>query len=158
MKDLVIIVIVILGIEIISTLLSNKKVYKTVNNQYKKKKIMSQNEINFYNKLKNIESKMNVKVFPQINLASVIEKINKTRYQTELFRNIDYGIFNEEYELILLIELNDQTHNQKNRIKRDKSVKEICQKANIKIITFYTKYPNELEYIENRIKKEISNN
>lgn len=41
------------------------------------------------------------------------------------------------------------------KIKNKKDVKEICNSANIKLITFYTKYPNEKEYVLNRIISEI---
>ena len=40
-------------------------------------------------------------VQPQINLASIIDKENQHRYRNELFRNIDFGIFNEQYKLCL---------------------------------------------------------
>lgn len=56
---------------------------------------------------------------------------------------------------MLLIELNDQTHNQTNRKYRDIKVREICKNANIPIMTFYTNYPNEENYVINRILKEI---
>lgn len=42
--------------------------------------------------------------------------------------------------------------------KRDIKVKDICNKAGIKLITFYTKYSNEKEYVKNRIKEELNIN
>ena len=54
-------------------------------------------------------------------------------------------------EVKLLIEINDKTHKQSNRIARDIKVKEICEKADIKLITFYTNYPNKEDYVINRI-------
>ena len=91
------------------------------------------------------------------NLASVIEKVSTSRFNTELFRNIDFGIFNADYsKLLLLIELNDESHNNSHRKKRDIKVHDICDKAGIKIITFYTKYSNEKEYVKSRIIKEIN--
>lgn len=35
------------------------------------------------------------------------------------------------------------------------SFKKICNDAGIKLITFYTKYPNEKQYVLNRIKEEL---
>ena len=40
--------------------------------------------------------------------------------------------------------------------KRDIKVHDICNKAGIKLITFYTKYSNEKEYVKSRIIKEIT--
>ena len=59
-------------------------------------------------------------------------------------------------KLLLLIELNDESHNIAHRKKRDIKVHDICNKASIKLITFYTKYSNEKEYVKNRIIKEIN--
>ena len=35
-------------------------------------------------------------------------------------------------------------------------VHEICNKVGIKLITFYTKYSNEKEYVKGRIIKELN--
>jgi len=120
---------------------------------YKEKQFMTEYELEFYKKIKELESEY--KIIPQINLATIIKKINKG-YINELFKNIDFAIFDKEYKkVLLLIEINDKTHDKNNRKDRDLKVKKICNDANIKLITFYTKYPNEKEYVINRIKKEI---
>lgn len=127
------------------------------NTNYKRKDLMTETEKCFYNKLKNLEPQY--KVIPQVSLNSVIEKISDKSYHTELFRNIDYGIFtNDLSKLMLLVELNDKTHEDKKRKYRDQKVKNICMQANIPLITFYTNYPNETNYIIDRIKKEIEKN
>ena len=89
--------------------------------------------------------------------ASIIQKVSNSRFNTELFRNIDFGIFSADYsKVLLLIELNDESHNNFHRKKRDIKVHEICNKAGIKLITFYTKYSNEKEYVKGRILKELN--
>ncbi len=124
---------------------------------YTKKKLMTDYEYKFYNILKELED--NYTIVPQLNLAAVVKKINNNRYYSELFRNIDFAIFTKDYqELLLLIELNDQTHNNYNRKDRDLKVKKICNDIGVKLITFYTKYPNEKAYVINRIKNELSDN
>lgn len=65
-------------------------------------------------------------VIPQINLGTIIEKKTKG-YRNELFKNIDFAIFSKDFK-----------------------------NANIKLITFYTKYRNEKNWVLNRIKNEIS--
>ena len=124
---------------------------------YTRKKLMTDYEYKFYNILKELED--NYTIVPQLNLAAVVKKINNNRYYSELFRNIDFAIFTKDYqELLLLIELNDQTHNNYNRKDRDFKVKKICNDIGLKLMTFYTKYPNEKAYVINRIKNELSDN
>lgn len=126
---------------------------KKIDNIYKKRNLMTTTELNFYNKFQELEQEY--KIVPQLNLGTIVEKQNKG-YRNELFKNIDFAIFSKDFkELLLLIELNDETHNKSNRRKRDKTVKEICNKANIKLITFYTKYPNKKEYVLDRIQEEL---
>lgn len=129
----------------------------TTDIKYEKKPIMSDYEIMFYNRMKDLETEYNI--VPQLVLSSVVDKKSKQKYRSELYRIIDFAIFSKDYsKLFLLIELNDNTHNQRKRKDRDLKVKKICNSAKIKLITFYTKYPNEKDYIINRIKKEIETN
>lgn len=115
---------------------------------------MSETEYNFYLKMKPLEEEY--RIVSQLNLASVVQKISSYRYQTELYRNIDFAIFSKDYkELLLLIELNDSTHQQKSRKKRDAKVQKICDECQIKLIKFYTIRPNEQMYVINRIRRTI---
>ena len=123
---------------------------------YVPKKFLSNNEYNFLTKFIDLENVLHVHIVPQVNLAAVINKVSDNRFNTELFRNIDFGIFNADYsKLLLLIELNDESHNNYHRKKRDIKVRNICDKVGIKLITFYTKYSNEKEYVKGRIIKEL---
>lgn len=134
----------------------NKKIDKQKKIIYKIKPIMTQYEKDFYFKIKDLEKEYSI--VPQLNLASVIKKYSNQKFCNELFRNVDFAIFSKDYEqLLLLIELNDKTHNKPKRRDRDLKVQKICNDINIKLIKFYTKYPNEKEYITTRIKKEIEN-
>ncbi len=124
---------------------------------YIPKKFLSNNEYNFLTKFIDLENELHVNIVPQVNLASVIDKVSDSRFHNELFRNIDFGIFNADYsKLLLLIELNDESHNNYHRKKRDIKVRDICNKAGIKLITFYTRYSNEKEYVKSRIIKELN--
>ena len=125
--------------------------------KYQSKQLMSEYEKYFYEILSKNFAQDYI-ITPQVNLASIIEKIKDfpKQYQNELYRNIDFGIFDKTtMKPLLLIEINDKTHNQPDRIKRDLKVKEICNQANIKLITFYTKYDNKPNYIVSWIKKEL---
>lgn len=130
----------------------------TNNNIYIKKKFMSDYERYFYNIFLELESEFNIRIQPQVNLATVVEKVGNYRYNAELFRNIDFGIFSNDYNtLILLVEIDDRTHNLKNRKIRDEKVNEIVKSAEIRLIRFHSNYDNKYEYVRNRIINEIKN-
>ncbi len=122
---------------------------------YTRKKFMTDTEYKFY--LKFLPLTNNYIIIPQVNLASIIEKKEKG-FCNELFRNIDYAIFDNNFNLLLLIELNDKTHNNVKRHNRDLKVKKILESCNIKLLTFYTHYPNDKDYVLNRITKAIEKN
>ena len=94
-------------------------------------------------------------VQPQVNLASIINKKGNSKYQNELFRNIDIGIFYPNYKPLALIEINDMSHNDHRRQERDKKVKLICEEAGIQLITLWTKYGVNKEYITDRVNQAI---
>lgn len=134
---------------------NNFKDEKKLETIYKKKGIMTNTERSFYNKIKCLEPEC--KIIPQVNLASIISKENNNKYYIDLFRNIDFAIFDTNLqEVLLLIELNDETHNLKKRKRRDIKIKKICNAAGIPLLFFYTKYPNEKDYVINRIRNVIN--
>lgn len=159
---LIIITIIILS-KYIKEKRENSNIYYEEDNfqntsaSYSQKDFLTYSEKNFYLKLQPLEN-MGYKIIPQINLATVIQKHSAQKFHNELFRIIDFGIFDHDFNLLLLIELNDQTHNQINRKDRDLKVKNLCNLAKINLITFYTKYPNNNEYVINRILKELNKN
>ena len=124
---------------------------------YTRKKLMTDYEYKFYNILKELQD--NYTIVPQLNLAAVVKKINNNRYYSELFRNIDFAIFDKDCSnLLMLIEIDDSTHNSYKRRQRDEKVNNICHDVGIKILHFYTSYPNEEGYVLNRILKNLNNN
>lgn len=120
---------------------------------YEIKNYLTPNEFLFYHKLLNVND--NFIVIPQVPLASIVKKVNG-KYQNELNKIIDFGIFDKNFRLLLLIELNDSSHNQINRKDRDLRVKKILDDCFIKLLTFYTKYPNDQEYITKRINETLN--
>lgn len=136
---------------------SNKNTISDIDNtivSYSNKNFMTPSEHEFYNKMIELETEYNI--VPQVCLASVVNKTGNSRYQSQLYRIIDFGIFTKDYKkLLLLIELNDNTHKTYNRRDRDLKVKKICNDANIEIITFYSCYPNEKDYVLKRILQSI---
>lgn len=95
-------------------------------------------------------------VFPQINLASFIDRTDSARYRNELFRNVDFLITDGDYAPKIVVEINDQSHLDRDRRERDEKVTKICEEAGIPIIKFWTSYGVQPEYIQKRISEQLA--
>lgn len=91
----------------------------------------------------------------QANLASFIERTDNAVFQNELYRNVDFIITDLSYRPLLLIEINDSSHNRKDRQERDEKVRKICEEAGIAIIRLWTSYEPDPAYIKKRITEEL---
>ena len=91
-------------------------------------------------------------IFPQVPLSQIVEKHSQANYKTELFRVIDFCVFDSEYYPVLCIEINDATHVTKSRAKRDSKVLEILQSARIPLVVFWTYEGIELLVIKKALK------
>lgn len=94
-------------------------------------------------------------VYPQINLASIINRTDVHTFQNELFRNIDFGVFDKDFALVFLIEIQDKTHLNVERQNRDKKIKMICEEAGIAIVEFWNTDRVDSEEVNRRIKEAL---
>ena len=117
---------------------------------YRKKGLMSESEKDFHQAILYAAGTEFV-VLPQVNLATIIKKEGDFKYQNELYRNIDFGVFDRDYNIIVLVEINDVSHYDKARKARDAKVHAICKEASIPIITLHTDYGVNQDYINKRI-------
>lgn len=118
-------------------------------------RLISRNEAEYF---KTITSAIPVDyhVFPQINLASFIDRTDNARYRNELFRNVDFLITDSEYAPKIVVEVNDQTHLERDRRERDEKVAKICEEAGIPIIKLWTSYGVQPDYIQKRISEQLA--
>lgn len=125
---------------------------------YHKKELITNCEKEFLIRLNKIFKRKYI-IQPQTPLRMIISKDGDElgKYASELNRYIDFGIFNKNYELQVLVELNDKTHELEERQERDLKVQNICKQANIPLITFWTYEKLTNEEIKHRIEKEIKN-
>ena len=65
---------------------------------YEIKNFLTSNERCFYEILKGLMDEFDLVIHPQINLATIINKKSYHMYANELFRNIDFAIFDKEDE------------------------------------------------------------
>ncbi len=121
-----------------------------------KESLLSIQERKFYDCIKSIIPE-NYIIIPQSNLATFIKRTDKARYQNELYRNIDFLITDSNFKPFVAIEINDQTHNNRSRKERDEKIHKICEEAGIEIVTFWTSYGVNADYISNRINTALSN-
>lgn len=90
-------------------------------------------------------------VFPQVNLATFINRTDDARYHNELFRNVDFLVVDNDYRPKFVIEINDQSHLMNERKERDEKVQKICEEAGVPILKLWTSYGVNAEYIKKRI-------
>ncbi|MBO5713190.1 MAG: DUF2726 domain-containing protein, partial [Clostridia bacterium] len=83
---------------------------------------------------------------------SIIERKEVHKFQSELTRIVDFGIFSPEYSPILLIEINDASHLKKDRKERDLKVKYILKSAKIPLLTIWTNTPFDIKNIAKELK------
>lgn len=107
-------------------------------------------EQKFYKKILSYLSR-DYRLSAQISLLSIIDKRNLdgsyTRIRGELNRIIDLGIFDNEYKIKLLIEIDDKTHEREDRKIRDNHIRQILEKLSIPIISFKPKDIDNPDYI-----------
>lgn len=119
-----------------------------------KERLLTPTEVKYYNVIRYIIGE-NFLLLPQINLASVINKKGQSNFRSELFRNIDFGIFDQNFRPLILIEINDNTHLRKDRVARDKKVADICKRAGIPLVTFWVKDGINEDYIAKQLTTAI---
>lgn len=120
-----------------------------------RKTLISKSEQGFYNAIKSSVPD-GFCVFPQINLASFIDRTDDARFHNELFRNVDFLITDAEYQPKFVIEINDQTHLNTDRKERDEKVRKICEEAGVPILKLWTSYGVNPEYIKGRIDEILN--
>ena len=137
-EDLIKVVIAVIIITIL--LIIARFLYKKSKepDYFVKKRLLTATELEYYEVIRSLISNQYV-ILPQINLASVIDKEGGSNFRNELFRNIDFGVFDGNLRPIFLIEINDNTHFRKDRMERDKKVGKICKKAGIPLVIFWVK-------------------
>lgn len=121
-----------------------------------KKTLISKNESEFFSAIL-LSVPSGYKVFPQMNLAAFVKRTDGARFQNELYRNVDFLITDADYHPKTVIGINDQTHLTPDRRERDKKVRQICEEAGLPIITLWSSYGINTEYIKKRINETIEN-
>lgn len=149
-----VIFVFILAKVIFSSSSKTKKVFK--NNTYKysaKYSLMTKTESDFFIKLDRVVSERYF-VFPQVHLSSLLDHRIKGQEWTYAFRHIsgksvDYVLCDRQtLQPTYAIELDDYTHDQTDRKKRDAEVERIFDEANLPLVRFRNKDVSDAEIIQ----------
>lgn len=109
---------------------------------YIRKNLLTKNEWYFYKDLKPIADKLNLAIIAKVRLADLVEVqkgLTKSEWQTAFNqinkKHIDFVLCNpENLYPILLIELDDSTHQQEKQKQRDEFVENLYQKTGYKLL------------------------
>lgn len=116
----------------------------------RRKSLITANEQLFFKALQELIPQ-GYHVFPQINLATFIERTDNAAYRNELFRNVDFLVTDAAFAPKIAVEINDPSHHDAERRKRDEKVAMICEEAGVPLVTLWTNYGVNREYIQKRI-------
>ena len=116
----------------------------------RRKSLITANEQLFFKALQELIPQ-GYHVFPQINLAAFIERTDNAAYRNELFRNVDFLVTDAAFAPKIAVEINDPSHHDAERRKRDEKVAMICEEAGVPLVTLWTNYGVNREYIQKRI-------
>lgn len=151
------IILYILGY-IIKYMKSNKTTTINENCFLPKENPMTETEKIFLSYLKPFTDKYNLIIIPQVQLQSIFKVSNNkdiSNFNKIKSKSIDFAIVDNKYNYKIFIELDDYTHNQANRIKRDTFVNNLFYLCNLKLIRVKVQNNYNLEQIESIIKEVI---
>tara|TARA_Y100000590_G_C15031711_1_gene755312 strand:- start:21 stop:533 length:513 start_codon:yes stop_codon:yes gene_type:complete len=132
----ILILVVILIIFILAYSFYNKKQPNEllIKGCYRKKQYLSKTEREFFFEMrKSIDSKYMIgfqtRVIDLFNMPKGLKKQNYSKYM-KIFskfnrKTVDFIILNDSFKILCAIELDDKSHNYKNRIKRDYEINQL---------------------------------
>lgn len=119
---------------------------------YQQKYLLTKNEYREYIKLRQIAAAHNLIICPKVRLLDIIEpRKTEENYQILLnkikSKHIDFVICDYELHIKAIIELDDSTHKQKDRMERDTFIDHILTSVGYKVIHTHAITETTLEHI-----------
>ncbi|MBR0140931.1 MAG: DUF2726 domain-containing protein [Ruminococcus sp.] len=141
-------VLLILGIIIYLALNSDKKEKKEkssdITEMYVSKPILTDREYKFYKRLKPTAEKYGLQIFTKVRLADLVEPKPKEEnpmwiqcFNKIKSKHIDFVLADEDTNIIVLIELDDRSHQRPDRIERDIFVNAVLENTGYKLLRTY---------------------
>lgn len=128
---------------------------------YQKRILLTKNEHNFYQRLKPLVDEYGLHIIVKTRLADLIEvkPLDDKSKWAECFnkiksKHIDFVITEpDEMTAECLIELQDSSHDEPDRIERDKFVKSVCDGTGLPIIMTYGETDEIEKYLDENWEK-----
>lgn len=115
--------------------------------------LLTQNELKFYRILRQITNKLGYSLFCQVSLYEIIKAIEYKDFNKIRSKTIDFVITQENCKILMCIELDDITHQRKNRIERDNFINKLFKDLEIKLIRIPVQNFYNMEQLEAKIKE-----
>lgn len=155
MEGVLYLIIIILVSEIIMSKLNKNKENDYIEyiskNVKGKKTLLTNTEKQFYKMLQDICKKYELNIFTQVALNQIIKANDKKAFNQIGAKTIDFVLTDKETNIKICIELDDHSHDNEKRQKRDIIVNTLCSNAGIKIL----RIPIDNAFIVDRIDKTI---
>lgn len=124
---------------------------------YKRKYLLTKNEYYFYKKLIPIANKYNLQILTKIRLADLVETQKYLSYtESNIYFNkirskhVDFALV-DNMNIVLIIELDDSSHQYQSRIERDIFVDDVLRTCGYCIIHTYGD-TSSIDYVANHYK------
>ncbi len=117
--------------------------------------ILSETEKKFFDGIKSAVGLRYV-VKPRVEMADVLKRGDGTKCQDEQLGVMDFGVFDLQYRLKVLIEVNGMKRRGKQSKKVYKKTRKLCKKAGIPVVTFWAKYGVLTDYIKERMQDYLN--
>lgn len=119
-------------------------------NLYYKVPLLTKREQGEYQKLKKYADERNVQICPKIRLMDLVNpkpglKINQTLQNKVIRKHVDFVICDQDMQVLGIIELDDTTHLQQDRVERDEFVDAVLTNCGYRIIHTWNITPVDLE-------------
>lgn len=146
-----IIVSFLIVIGLIFFILQNKNAHEA-SKQYKAHALMSENEIEFFERL--VKALPEYYIFPQVSLGAILKEIGMDAKTRQRLRNTfsqkraDFVVYKDK-TIIAIVELDDRTHDTQNDAKRDKM---LCE-AGYEVMRYESKAKPSIDDISARFRR-----
>ncbi|WRS28109.1 DUF2726 domain-containing protein [Oscillospiraceae bacterium MB08-C2-2] len=112
---------------------------------YKKREFLSPNELSFYSDLLKVGRLLELTVFTKVRLADVIEPITGQDNWMGSFnkiksKHVDFVLCNSVADPVLVVELDDSSHNREDRIERDHFVDYALKSSGVPVLHVFDSF------------------
>ncbi len=121
---------------------------------------MTSTETKFFELLKDaVGNEYNI--FPQIHLSAFLDHEVGEQWWEGAFshvnqKSVDYLVCDKKHlKPLVAIELDDSSHNRKDRISRDRNVEQILEESNMPLVRFSAREELSVEDIKKRVLEKI---